>query len=157
MGTGLQLVHTVSPESTPSHIPPHTPLYVSSLQVLIFSCLQLLSYTEGVNKSFGSRFCPDFVLSPEHLFGVQASSGSGSQAMDTLSQRHQQINQAFEELRLATQETENELRKLQQSQEYFIIQYQENMRIQGKQERGTQVVRQQKQITHQYNRSHFQI
>lgn len=60
--------------------------------------------------------------------------------MDTLSQRHQQINQAFEELRLATQETENELRKLQQSQEYFIIQYQENMRIQGKQERETQVV-----------------
>lgn len=57
--------------------------------------------------------------------------------MDTLSQRHQQINQAFEELRLATQETENELRKLQQSQEYFIIQYQENMRIQGKQERNT--------------------
>lgn len=61
--------------------------------------------------------------------------------MDTLSQRHQQINQAFEELRLATQETENELRKLQQSQEYFIIQYQENMRIQGKQETETQVVR----------------
>lgn len=55
--------------------------------------------------------------------------------MDTLSQRHQQINQAFEELRLATQETENELRKLQQSQEYFIIQYQENMRIQGKEKR----------------------
>lgn len=51
--------------------------------------------------------------------------------MDTLSQRHQQINQAFEELRLATQETENELRKLQHSQEYFIIQYQENLRIQG--------------------------
>uniref|UniRef100_A0A3Q4IF81 Signal transducer and activator of transcription n=1 Tax=Neolamprologus brichardi TaxID=32507 RepID=A0A3Q4IF81_NEOBR len=62
---------------------------------------------------------------------TNASSGSGSQAMDTLSQRHQQINQAFEELRLATQETENELRKLQQSQEYFIIQYQENMRIQA--------------------------
>uniref|UniRef100_A0A8P4FYF5 Signal transducer and activator of transcription n=1 Tax=Dicentrarchus labrax TaxID=13489 RepID=A0A8P4FYF5_DICLA len=48
-------------------------------------------------------------------------------AMDSLSQRHQQINQAFEELRLATQETENELRKLQHSQEYFIIQYQENL------------------------------
>uniref|UniRef100_A0A669E9H9 Signal transducer and activator of transcription n=1 Tax=Oreochromis niloticus TaxID=8128 RepID=A0A669E9H9_ORENI len=62
---------------------------------------------------------------------TNASSGSGGQAMDTLSQRHQQINQAFEELRLATQETENELRKLQQSQEYFIIQYQENMRIQA--------------------------
>lgn len=51
--------------------------------------------------------------------------------MDSLSQRHQQINQAFEELRLATQDTENELRKLQHSQEYFIIQYQENLRIQG--------------------------
>ena len=54
--------------------------------------------------------------------------------MDSLSQRHQQINQAFEELRLATQETENELRKLQHSQEYFIIQYQENLRIQGEDE-----------------------
>ncbi|KAI3365338.1 hypothetical protein L3Q82_010424 [Scortum barcoo] len=62
---------------------------------------------------------------------LKASSGSGGQAMDSLSQRHQQINQAFEELRLATQETENELRKLQHSQEYFIIQYQENLRIQA--------------------------
>uniref|UniRef100_A0A3B3XI13 Signal transducer and activator of transcription n=1 Tax=Poecilia mexicana TaxID=48701 RepID=A0A3B3XI13_9TELE len=40
-------------------------------------------------------------------------------------------NCSFEELRLATQETENELRKLQHSQEYFIIQYQENLRIQA--------------------------
>ena len=61
----------------------------------------------------------------------QASCGSAGQALDSLSQRHQQINQAFEELRLATQESENELRKLQHSQEYFIIQYQENHRIQG--------------------------
>lgn len=68
---------------------------------------------------------------------VQASCGSGGQAMDSLSQRHQQINQAFEELRLATQETENELRKLQHSQEYFIIQYQENLRLQGEDERHT--------------------
>ena len=51
--------------------------------------------------------------------------------MDSLSQRHQQINQAFEELRVSSQETENELRKLQNNQEYFIIQYQENLRIQG--------------------------
>lgn len=51
--------------------------------------------------------------------------------MDSLSQRHQQINQTFEELRVSTQETENELRKLQHNQEYFIIQYQENLRIQG--------------------------
>ncbi|XP_056152645.1 signal transducer and activator of transcription 5B-like isoform X2 [Lampris incognitus] len=62
---------------------------------------------------------------------TNASCGSPGQAMDSLSQRHQQINQAFEELRLATQETENELRKLQHSQEYFIIQYQENLRIQA--------------------------
>lgn len=70
----------------------------------------------------------------KRLVCVQASSGGGTQAMDSLSQRHQQINQAFEELRLATQETENEMRKLQHSQEYFIIQYQENLRIQGKSE-----------------------
>lgn len=51
--------------------------------------------------------------------------------MDTMSQKYQQINQAFEELRLLTQDTENELRKLQHNQEYFIIQYQESLRIQG--------------------------
>lgn len=48
-----------------------------------------------------------------------------------MSQKHLQINQIFEELRLFTQDTENELKKLQQTQEYFIIQYQENMRLQG--------------------------
>uniref|UniRef100_H2MH80 Signal transducer and activator of transcription n=1 Tax=Oryzias latipes TaxID=8090 RepID=H2MH80_ORYLA len=62
---------------------------------------------------------------------VQEATNVSFGAMDSLSQRHQQINQAFEELRLATQETENELRKLQHSQEYFIIQYQENLRIQA--------------------------
>lgn len=51
--------------------------------------------------------------------------------MDSMSQKYQQINQAFEELRLMTQDTENELRKLQHNQEYFIIQYQESLRIQG--------------------------
>lgn len=48
-----------------------------------------------------------------------------------MSQKHLQINQTFEELRLITQDSENELKKLQQTQEYFIIQYQENMRLQG--------------------------
>lgn len=51
--------------------------------------------------------------------------------MDSMSQKYQQINQAFEELRLLTQDTENELRKLQHNQEYFIIQYQESLRIQA--------------------------
>ncbi|CAG02821.1 unnamed protein product, partial [Tetraodon nigroviridis] len=51
--------------------------------------------------------------------------------MDTMSQKYQQINQAFEELRLLTQDTENDLRKLQHNQEYFIIQYQESLRIQA--------------------------
>lgn len=30
-----------------------------------------------------------------------------------------------------TQDMENELKKLQQAQEYFIIQYQESLRVQG--------------------------
>uniref|UniRef100_A0A8C6KGW7 Signal transducer and activator of transcription n=1 Tax=Nothobranchius furzeri TaxID=105023 RepID=A0A8C6KGW7_NOTFU len=51
--------------------------------------------------------------------------------MDSMSQKYQQINQAFEELRLLTQDTENDLRKLQHNQEYFIIQYQESLRIQA--------------------------
>lgn len=55
--------------------------------------------------------------------------------MDSMSQKYQQINQAFEELRLLTQDTENDLRKLQHNQEYFIIQYQESLRIQGENRR----------------------
>ncbi|XP_061702461.1 inactive phospholipase C-like protein 2 [Syngnathoides biaculeatus] len=51
--------------------------------------------------------------------------------LDSMSQKYQQINQAFEELRLLTQDTENDLRKLQHNQEYFIIQYQESLRIQA--------------------------
>ncbi|XP_072105360.1 signal transducer and activator of transcription 5B-like [Mobula birostris] len=51
--------------------------------------------------------------------------------LDSMSQKHLQINQTFEELRLLTQDTENELRKLQHTQEYFIIQYQESLRIQA--------------------------
>lgn len=64
------------------------------------------------------------------LCNWQSSSPVGGM-MDSMSQKYQQINQAFEELRLLTQDTENDLRKLQHNQEYFIIQYQESLRIQG--------------------------
>uniref|UniRef100_A0A8C5D769 Signal transducer and activator of transcription n=1 Tax=Gadus morhua TaxID=8049 RepID=A0A8C5D769_GADMO len=60
----------------------------------------------------------------------RSSSPVGSM-MDSMSHKYQQINQAFEELRLLTQDTENDLRKLQHNQEYFIIQYQESLRIQA--------------------------
>ncbi|XP_065433929.1 signal transducer and activator of transcription 5B isoform X5 [Chrysemys picta bellii] len=59
------------------------------------------------------------------------SPSPASSLADAMSQKHLQINQTFEELRLVTQDTENELKKLQQTQEYFIIQYQENMRLQA--------------------------
>uniref|UniRef100_A0A8C7KUV9 Signal transducer and activator of transcription n=2 Tax=Oncorhynchus TaxID=8016 RepID=A0A8C7KUV9_ONCKI len=65
---------------------------------------------------------------------VREASNSSSPVggmMDSMSQKYQQINQAFEELRLLTQDTENDLRKLQHNQEYFIIQYQESLRIQA--------------------------
>nr|XP_047907838.1 signal transducer and activator of transcription 5B [Anser cygnoides] len=61
---------------------------------------------------------------------LQSPSPAGS-LVDAMSQKHLQINQTFEELRLITQDSENELKKLQQTQEYFIIQYQENMRLQA--------------------------
>ncbi|XP_025927008.1 signal transducer and activator of transcription 5B-like [Apteryx rowi] len=61
---------------------------------------------------------------------AQSPSPAGS-LVDAMSQKHLQINQTFEELRLITQDSENELKKLQQTQEYFIIQYQENMRLQA--------------------------
>ncbi len=67
--------------------------------------------------------------------GKQASS-PGSGPVDGTPQRYQQINQTFEELRVMTHDTENDLRKLQHSQEYFIIQYQESLRIQGMNIRG---------------------
>ncbi|NXW35259.1 STA5B protein, partial [Phaetusa simplex] len=51
--------------------------------------------------------------------------------VDAMSQKHLQINQTFEELRLITQGGENELKKLQQTQEYFIIQYGGDMRLQA--------------------------
>lgn len=73
----------------------------------------------------GFPHCAERTLCP-----VQSPSPSGS-LVDAMSQKHLQINQTFEELRLITQDSENELKKLQQTQEYFIIQYQENMRLQG--------------------------
>uniref|UniRef100_A0A2I3RJB5 Signal transducer and activator of transcription n=1 Tax=Pan troglodytes TaxID=9598 RepID=A0A2I3RJB5_PANTR len=68
---------------------------------------------------------------------LQCSSPAGI-LVDAMSQKHLQINQTFEELRLVTQDTENELKKLQQTQEYFIIQYQESLRIQAGQLRPPQ-------------------
>lgn len=65
-----------------------------------------------------------------YVCGDKASS-PGSGPVDGTPQRYQQINQTFEELRVMTQDTDNDLRKLQHSQEYFIIQYQESLRIQG--------------------------
>ncbi|XP_043910653.1 signal transducer and activator of transcription 5B-like isoform X1 [Protopterus annectens] len=54
--------------------------------------------------------------------------------LDTMSQKHLQINQTFEELRLMTRDSENDLSGLsglQHTQEYFIIQYQESVRVQA--------------------------
>lgn len=79
----------------------------------------------GSREWGGSPRCAEHTLCP-----VQSPSPSGS-LVDAMSQKHLQINQTFEELRLITQDSENELKKLQQTQEYFIIQYQENMRLQG--------------------------
>ncbi|XP_064351795.1 signal transducer and activator of transcription 5B isoform X3 [Camelus dromedarius] len=77
--------------------------------------------------------CIRHILYNEQRLVREANNGTspaGSLA-DTMSQKHLQINQTFEELRLVTQDTENELKKLQQTQEYFIIQYQESLRIQA--------------------------
>ncbi|XP_023581032.1 signal transducer and activator of transcription 5B [Trichechus manatus latirostris] len=77
--------------------------------------------------------CIRHILYNEQRLVREANNGSspaGSLA-DAMSQKHLQINQTFEELRLITQDTESELKKLQQTQEYFIIQYQESLRIQA--------------------------
>uniref|UniRef100_A0A4W4GN28 Signal transducer and activator of transcription n=1 Tax=Electrophorus electricus TaxID=8005 RepID=A0A4W4GN28_ELEEL len=73
--------------------------------------------------------CIKHILYTEQRLVQEASnvSTSGGGLMDGTPQKYQQINQVFEELRVMTQDTENDLRKLQHSQEYFIIQYQENV------------------------------
>ncbi|XP_029067514.1 signal transducer and activator of transcription 5A-like [Monodon monoceros] len=77
--------------------------------------------------------CIRHILYNEQRLVREANNGSSSSGIlvDAMSQKHLQINQTLEELRLVTQDTENELKKLQQTQEYFIIQYQESLRIQG--------------------------
>ncbi|XP_022413648.1 signal transducer and activator of transcription 5A isoform X3 [Delphinapterus leucas] len=77
--------------------------------------------------------CIRHILYNEQRLVREANSGSSSSGIlvDAMSQKHLQINQTLEELRLVTQDTENELKKLQQTQEYFIIQYQESLRIQA--------------------------
>uniref|UniRef100_A0A667YAA0 Signal transducer and activator of transcription n=1 Tax=Myripristis murdjan TaxID=586833 RepID=A0A667YAA0_9TELE len=77
--------------------------------------------------------CIKHILYTEQRLVREATNSSSPVGgmMDSMSQKYQQINQAFEELRLLTQDTENDLRKLQHNQEYFIIQYQESLRIQA--------------------------
>ncbi|XP_023573906.1 signal transducer and activator of transcription 5B [Octodon degus] len=77
--------------------------------------------------------CIRHILFNEQRLVREATNGSSPPRShpDTLSQKHLQISQTFEELRLVTQDTENELKKLQQAQEYFIIQYQESLRVQA--------------------------
>ncbi|XP_036428019.1 signal transducer and activator of transcription 5B [Colossoma macropomum] len=77
--------------------------------------------------------CIKHILYTEQRLVQEASnvSSPGVGLTDGTPQKYQQINQAFEELRVMTQDTENDLRKLQHSQEYFIIQYQESLRIQA--------------------------
>uniref|UniRef100_A0A7D9NKL5 Signal transducer and activator of transcription n=1 Tax=Xenopus tropicalis TaxID=8364 RepID=A0A7D9NKL5_XENTR len=77
--------------------------------------------------------CIRHILYHEQRLVREASNSSSPVGglVDTMSQKHLQINQTFEELRVITQETENGLKKLQQTQEYFIIQYQESLRIQA--------------------------
>uniref|UniRef100_A0A671TA81 Signal transducer and activator of transcription n=1 Tax=Sinocyclocheilus anshuiensis TaxID=1608454 RepID=A0A671TA81_9TELE len=77
--------------------------------------------------------CIKHILYTEQRLVREATNSSSpvGSLMDSMSQKYHQINQAFEELRVLTQDTENDLRKLQHNQEYFIIQYQESLRIQA--------------------------
>uniref|UniRef100_A0A3B4CBU2 Signal transducer and activator of transcription n=1 Tax=Pygocentrus nattereri TaxID=42514 RepID=A0A3B4CBU2_PYGNA len=77
--------------------------------------------------------CIKHILYTEQRLVREANNSSSPLGgmIDSMSQKYQQINQAFEELRILTQDTENDLRKLQHNQEYFIIQYQESLRIQA--------------------------
>ena len=45
---------------------------------------------------------------------------------------HREIESAFQQLKWLTQDTEKDLSEQQQKQELFVFQYQETLRIQGK-------------------------
>ncbi|XP_015682931.1 signal transducer and activator of transcription 5B-like, partial [Protobothrops mucrosquamatus] len=77
--------------------------------------------------------CIRYILYHEQRLVQEATDSllPASSLADALSQKHLQINQTFEELCLVTQDTENQLKRLQQTQEYFIIQYQESLRLQA--------------------------
>ncbi|KAF7697896.1 hypothetical protein HF521_004406 [Silurus meridionalis] len=92
--------------------------------------------------------CIKHILYTEQRLVREATNSSSplSGMMDSMSQKYQQINQAFEELRILTQDTENDLRKLQHNQEYFIIQYQESLRIQEKHQKTLALLRKQQTV-----------
>ncbi|XP_034271561.1 signal transducer and activator of transcription 5B isoform X1 [Pantherophis guttatus] len=69
-----------------------------------------------------------------------------SSMADAVTQKHLQINQTFDELRLFTQDTENQLKKLQQHQEYFIIQYQESLHLQAQFSQLSQLTPQERMV-----------
>uniref|UniRef100_A0A4W3GRU6 Signal transducer and activator of transcription n=1 Tax=Callorhinchus milii TaxID=7868 RepID=A0A4W3GRU6_CALMI len=99
--------------------------------------LKLGNYATQLKNTYDR--CPlELVRSIKHilyheqrLIREATNIGSGVGLLDSMSQKHLQINQTFEDLRRLTQDTENDLRKLQHTQEYFIIQYQESLRIQA--------------------------
>ncbi|XP_078460145.1 signal transducer and activator of transcription 5B-like isoform X1 [Lampetra fluviatilis] len=67
----------------------------------------------------------------QRLVRESANPGTPLSPVDSMSQKQAQITATFEELRAMTNETDTDLRMLQQSQEYFIIHYQESLRIQA--------------------------
>uniref|UniRef100_A0A4W3GTB5 Signal transducer and activator of transcription n=1 Tax=Callorhinchus milii TaxID=7868 RepID=A0A4W3GTB5_CALMI len=98
--------------------------------------LKLGNYATQLKNTYDR--CPlELVRSIKHILYHEqrlireATNSSTVGLLDSMSQKHLQINQTFEDLRRLTQDTENDLRKLQHTQEYFIIQYQESLRIQA--------------------------
>uniref|UniRef100_UPI00358E64A9 signal transducer and activator of transcription 5B-like isoform X2 n=1 Tax=Myxine glutinosa TaxID=7769 RepID=UPI00358E64A9 len=70
----------------------------------------------------------NILLHEQRLVREASSPNTSLGVMDSIPQRYSHISQTFEQLRIMTQETDNDLRMLQQRQESFFINYQESLR-----------------------------
>ena len=72
----------------------------------------------------------NFIYHVLKIFFLQ--NGERVEGMMPIPDSHREIESAFQQLKWLTQDTEKDLSEQQQKQELFVFQYQETLRIQGK-------------------------
>eukprot|EP00058_Branchiostoma_floridae_P000231 XP_002585719.1 hypothetical protein BRAFLDRAFT_257705 [Branchiostoma floridae] len=97
--------------------------------------LKMKEIADHFTKNYGSNPL-DLVRIIKHCISteqalVDQATGMLSAEGAARSETNRKISEAFQLLKQFTQETENDLRVMQQKQEFFVIQYQESIRLQG--------------------------